>query len=59
MAVGGVTGANGMMLQMMQLLLQGMEEQSDLAMKMVAAGVETGISTGKMALAQNIIDVYA
>ena len=59
MSVGGVGGANDMMMQLMQVLMQGMQEQMDLSQKMIAAGVEIGISNDKMAIAQNIIDVYA
>lgn len=59
MSVGGVSGANDMMMQMMQILMQGMQEQMDMTQKMLAVGVENGIIADKMAIAQNIIDVYA
>ena len=59
MSVGGVGGANDMMMQMMQILMQGMQEQMDLSKKMLAMGVENGIIAEKMATAQQIIDVYA
>lgn len=59
MGVSGVSGANDMMLQMMQLLMQGMNEQLELNKDMIALGVESGFAAEKMALAQGIIDVYA
>lgn len=59
MSVSGVSGANDMMMQLMQILMQGMQEQMDLSQKMIATNVELSIGAGKMATAQNIIDVYA
>jgi hypothetical protein len=59
MSVGGVSGANDMMMQLMQILMQGMQEQMDMSQKVLAMGVENGIIADKMAVAQNIIDVYA
>ncbi len=55
----GVSGANDMMAQMMQILLQGMQEQMNMSKQMIAAGVEMSASADQMAIAQNIIDVYA
>lgn len=55
----GVSAANSMMADMMQLLLQGMREQMELSKQMIATGVEINLSVEKMATAQNIIDVYA
>lgn len=59
MSVGGVGGANDLAMQMMQVLLQGMQEQMALSQKAIAMNVENGIAAEKMAIAQNIIDVYA
>ncbi len=59
MAVSGVGGANDMMAQMMQMLLQGMQEQMEMSQKMLAVGIENGLIADKMATAQGIIDVYA
>ena len=59
MSVGGVSGANDMMMQLMQVLMQGMQENMDMAQKMIATNVEISASAEKMATAQNIIDVYA
>lgn len=59
MSVGGVSGANDMMMQLMQVLMQGMQENMDMAQKMIATNVEISASVEKMATAQNIIDVYA
>lgn len=55
----GVNGANRMMADLMRILLQGMQEQTDMAQQLVAVGVENQVAYDKMALAQNIIDVYA
>lgn len=59
MSVGGVGGANDMMMRLVQILMQGMQEQVDLSQKMLAANVEIAASVDQMAIAQNIIDVYA
>lgn len=59
MGVGGVSGANDNMMMLMQILMQGMQEQTDLSKKMIAVGVENTIIGDKMSLAQQIIDVYA
>jgi len=59
MSVGGVGGANDMMMQLMQVLMQGMQEQMELSQKMIATNVENSFISDKMAIAQNIIDVYA
>ena len=55
----GVTGANQMMADLMRILMQGMQEQVDLSKKMLQMSVEMSASADKMAIAQNIIDVYA
>lgn len=59
MSVSGVSGANDMMMQMMQMLMQGMQQQMEMSQKMLAMGVENSLILDKMAIAQNIIDVYA
>ncbi len=62
MSVGGVGGGNGggqMMAVMMQMLMKGMEQQADMAEKLIAVSLENSISADKMNIAQNIIDVYA
>lgn len=59
MGVGGVGAANDMMMQMMQVLMQGLQQNTDLAQKMVAMNVENSAVGEKMAIAQQIIDVYA
>ncbi|MCC8181236.1 MAG: hypothetical protein LIP23_10055 [Planctomycetes bacterium] len=57
--VSGVNGANSMMADLMRVLMQGMQEQMDLSKQMLAVGLDTSFQADKMALAQNIIDVYA
>ncbi len=59
MGVSGVSGANSMMADMMQILLQGFNEQMDMSKQMIAVGVENEIISDKMATAQQIIDTYA
>lgn len=59
MSAGGVGGANDMMVQLMQILMQGMQEQMAMSQKMIAVGVENGLAADKMSIAQSIIDVYA
>ncbi|MCL2000080.1 MAG: hypothetical protein FWG74_01480 [Planctomycetes bacterium] len=59
MAISGVGGANDIMLQLMHVLLRGMQEQMAMSQKMIAVGVEDRLAADKMALAQSIIDVYA
>ena len=59
MSVGGVSGANDMMADMVRILMQGMQEQMDLSKKMLAMGVEMSVASEKMSIAQGIIDVYA
>lgn len=59
MATSGVTGANDMSAQLLQILMKGMQEQTDMSKKMMAMGVENQIAGQKMATAQSIIDAYA
>lgn len=59
MSVSGVDGANTMMVEMMRILMQGMQEQMAMSQKMLAVGVEMSLADDQMALAQHIIDVYA
>ncbi len=62
MSVGGVGGGSGggqMMGVMLELLQKGMEQQTEMAEKLIAVSLENSISADKMNLAQNIIDVYA
>lgn len=59
MGVGGVGGANDSMMQLMQILMQGMQAQTELCEDMVAMTVENSSVATKMATAQQIIDVYA
>lgn len=59
MAVGGVSGANTMMADMMRVLMQGMQQQTQLAKEAVAVDVQNDIIADKMDLAQQIIDAYA
>ncbi|MCD8352466.1 MAG: hypothetical protein LUC93_17825 [Planctomycetaceae bacterium] len=59
MGVGGISGANDAMMQMMQILMQGMAEQTELCENMVAVSIENSMIGQKMATAQQIIDVYA
>ncbi len=59
MAVGGIGGANDAMMQMMQILMQGMTAQTELCQDMVAVSLENTIIGDKMSTAQQIIDVYA
>ncbi len=59
MSVGGIRGSNDAMAQMMQTLMKGMQESADLSKSMIAIGVENSIIGEKMAIAQEIIDVYA
>lgn len=55
----GVSGANAIMADLMGILMQGMRNQADMSQKAIAVGVENSIIADKMAIAQNIIDVYA
>lgn len=55
----GISGINSHMADMMRVLMQGVQESSDLAKASVAVGVENKIATDKMAIAQSIIDAYA
>lgn len=55
----GVSGANDMMASLIGILMQGMQQQTNMSQKAIAVGVENSIVADKMALAQNIIDVYA
>ena len=59
MGIGGLNAANDMMMQMMQVLMQGMQESTEMSQKMVALSIENSAVGEKMAIAQNIIDVYA
>lgn len=59
MGVGGINASNQMMMQMMQILMQGMQKQTDLATQMIAVSVENTMIADKMSIAQQIIDVYA
>ncbi len=59
MGVAGIRASNDMMVQMMQVLMQGMQKSTDLSMAMVSMGVENTIIADKMSIAQQIIDVYA
>lgn len=59
MGVGGVSSANDSMMQLMQILMQGMQAQTGLCEDMVALTVENSSVATKMATAQQIIDVYA
>lgn len=59
MSVSGIGGSNDMMMQMMQVLMKGMQESADLSKNMIAIGVENTIIADKMSIAQQIIDVYA
>ncbi len=59
MGIEAMRGANAMMADMMKLLMAGMQEQMDLSKDMIAVGVENQIIGDKMAIAQQIIDVYA
>ncbi len=59
MSVGGVGGGAADMSGLMQVLQQGMQKQTDLSKNMISVGVENSIIGEKMALAQEIIDVYA
>ena len=55
----GISGINSNMAQLMQVLLKGVEESTDLAMASVAVSVENKVAADKMAIAQSIIDTYA
>ena len=55
----GISGVNSNMAQLMQVLLKGVEESTDLAMASVAISVESKVAADKMAIAQSIIDTYA
>lgn len=59
MGVAGLGAANDNMMMLMQVLMKGMQESTDLSKNMIAVGVENKIIGDKMALAQQIIDVYA
>ena len=59
MSVSGIGGSNDMMMQMMQVLMKGMQESADLSKAMIAVSVENTIIADKMSIAQQIIDVYA
>lgn len=54
-----VTGINDTMMALMQVLMQGMKEQTDMCEKIVAVGLENHIIGKNMATAEQIIDVYA
>ncbi len=55
----GISGINSHMGDMMRILMQGVQETTDLAQASVAVGVENKIAADKMAIAQSIIDAYA
>ncbi len=55
----GISGVNSQMAELMQILLKGVNESTDLAMASVAVGVENKACADKMAIAQSIIDAYA
>lgn len=55
----GISGINSNMAGLMQILMQGVKQSSDLAMASVAVGVENQVAADKMAIAQSIIDAYA
>ncbi len=59
MGMTGIRGSNDSMAQLMQTLMQGMQKSADLSKNMIAISVENGIIGEKMAIAQEIIDVYA
>ena len=59
MGVGGIGASNDAMMQMMQILMEGMKAQTEMCETMVAMSVENSMIGEKMATAQQIIDVYA
>lgn len=59
MGVSGINASNDMMMAMMKMLMQSMQQTSEMATDMIAVGVENSMAGQKMATAQNIIDVYA
>ncbi len=59
MGISGLRASYDGMAQMMQILMQGMQETTDLTKGMIAMNVENSIIGEKMAIAQQIIDVYA
>ena len=58
MSVGGV-GGGGDMAALMNVLMQGMQKQTELCTDMIGIGVENSIIGTKMDTAQQIIDAYA
>lgn len=59
MSVGGVGGGAADMSGLMSVLQQGLQKSTDLSKNMISIGVENSIIGDKMAIAQEIIDVYA
>ncbi len=59
MGMTGIRGSNESMAQLMQILMQGMQKSTDLSKNMIAINIENGLIGEKMAIAQEIIDVYA
>ena len=55
----GISGVNNNLAALMQILLQGAEKSTDMAMAAVAVSVENMAAAQKMAIAQSIIDTYA
>lgn len=59
MGISLLNAQHDMMRNLMQTMMKGMQQSSELATDMVALNVENSIAGEKMQLAQQIIDVYA
>lgn len=59
MNISLLNASNNNMMSMMQSLMKGMQQSSQLQTDMVAVNLENSISAEKMDMAQHIIDVYA
>lgn len=58
-SISMLNASNSMMSGLMQTLMKGMQQSTELATDIVAVNLENSIAGEKVELAQQIIDVYA
>ena len=59
MGISGLNAANQNMAVMMQILLSGLQTQTELAEKTIAVDLRNQFAEEKMDIGRQIIDVYA
>ncbi len=59
MSVSALNASQDHMMMMMQVLMKGMKQTADMSQQLLSVNLQNSIAGEKMAIAQNIIDVYA